>query len=207
MIPADVSLIANEANLRQRYPQPMSRASDKVLDNLDLHCLSILAVSPFCILSSQGPEGADISPRGDPPGFLRALDDRHLLLPDRIGNNRLDNFANILTHPAVGLLVLVPGMDETLRINGWAQITDDARLLEDSAVRGQVPNIGVLITVKEAFLHCPKAFVRSGLWDPTKFIDRSSLPSYTTMLTDHVAGLSAEESERQGEIMAKRGLY
>ena len=207
MIPADVSLIANEANLRQRYPQPMSRSSDKVLDHLDLHCLSILAVSPFCILSSQGPEGADISPRGDPPGFLRALDDRHLLLPDRIGNNRLDNFANILTHPAVGLLVLVPGMDETLRINGWAQITDDARLLEDSAVRGQVPNIGVLITVKEAFLHCPKAFVRSGLWDPTKFIDRSSLPSYTTMLTDHVAGLSAAESERQGEIMAKRGLY
>ena len=107
----------------------------------------------------------------------------------------------------MGLLVLVPGMDETLRINGWAQITDDARLLEDSAVRGQVPNIGVLITVKEAFLHCPKAFVRSGLWDPTKFIDRSSLPSYTTMLTDHVAGLSVEESERQGEIMAKRGLY
>ena len=207
MIPADLSLIASEADLRQRYPQPMSRASDKVLDHLDLHCLSILAVSPFCILSSQGPEGADISPRGDPPGFLRALDDRHLLLPDRIGNNRLDNFANILVHPAVGLLVLVPGMDETLRINGWAQITDDARLLEGSAVRGQVPNIGVLITVKEAFLHCPKAFVRSGLWDPAKFIDRSSLPSYTTMLTDHVTGLSAEESERQGEIMAKRGLY
>ena len=207
MIPADASLIANEADLRQRYPQPMSRASDKVLDHLDFHCLSILTLSPFCILSSQGPEGADISPRGDPPGFLRALDDRHLLLPDRIGNNRLDNFANILTHPAVGLLVLVPGMDETLRINGWAQITDDARLLEDSAVRGQVPNIAVLITVKETFLHCPKAFVRSGLRAPAKFIDRSSLPSYTTMLTDHVAGLSAEEPEQQGQVMAKRGLY
>jgi uncharacterized protein len=207
MIPSDISLITDEADLRQRYPQPMSRATDKVLDHLDFHCLSILALSPFCILSSHGPEGADISPRGDPPGFLRVFDDRHLLLPDRIGNNRLDNFVNILTHPAVGLLVLVPGMDETLRINGWAQITDDARLLEDSAVRGQVPNIGVLITVKEAFLHCPKALIRSGLWDPAKFIDRSSLPSYTNMLTDHVAGLSAEESERQGEIMAKRGLY
>ena len=207
MIPADISLISDEADLRQRYPKPMSRASDKVLDHLDLHCRAMLAVSPFCVLSSQGPEGADISPRGDPPGFLRVLDDRHILLPDRIGNNRLDNFANILTHPAVGLLVLVPGMDETLRINGRAQITDDARLLAGSAVRGKAPNIGLLIAVKEAFLHCPKAFVRSGLWDPTKFIDRTSLPSYTAMLTDHVAGISAEESERQGQIMAKRGLY
>ena len=207
MIPADVSLIADEADLRQCYPKPMSRASDKVLDHLDLHCQAILAVSPFCVLSSQGPKGADISPRGDPPGFLRVLDDRHILLPDRIGNNRLDNFANILTHPEVGLLVLVPGMDETLRINGRAQITDDARLLAGSAVRRKAPNIGLLIAVKEAFLHCPKAFVRSGLWDPTKFIDRTSLPSYTAMLTDHVAGISAEESERQGQIMAKRGLY
>jgi len=207
MIPADISLINDEMELRRRYPKPMSRASDKVLDHLDFHCQSILAVSPFCILSSQGTEGADISPRGDPPGFLRVLDDRHILLPDRIGNNRLDNFANILTHPAVGLLVLVPGMDETLRINGWARITDDDRLLKESAVRGKAPNIGLLIAVKEAFLHCPKAFVRSGLWDPTKFIDRSSLPSYTAILTDHVAGISAEESERQGQIMAKRGLY
>lgn len=207
MIPEDISLIADEADLRQCYPKPMSRASDKVLDHLDLHCRAILAVSPFCVLSSQGPEGADISPRGDPPGFLRVLDDRHILLPDRIGNNRLDNFANILTHPEVGLLVLVPGMDETLRINGRAQITDDARLLNGTAVRGKAPNIGLFITIKEAFLHCPKAFVRSGLWDPEKFIDRSSLPSYTAMLTDHVAGLTAEESERQAEIMAERGLY
>ena len=207
MIPADVSLIADEADLRQCYPKPMSRASDKVLDRLDLQCRAILTLSPFCVLSSQGPDGADISPRGDPPGFLRVLDDRHILLPDRIGNNRLDNYANILSHPAVGLLVLVPGMDETLRINGRAQITDDARLLAGSAVRGKAPNIGLLIAVKEAFLHCPKAFVRSGLWDPTKFIDRTSLPSYTAMLTDHVAGISAEESERQGQIMAKRGLY
>ena len=207
MIPEEISLIKDETELRRRYLKPMSRASDKVLDHLDFHCKSILALSPFCILSSHGAEGADISPRGDPPGFLRVIDDRNILLPDRIGNNRLDNFANILAYPEVGLLVLVPGMDETLRINGCSQITDDKRLLEDSAVRGKAPNIGVLIAVKEAFLHCPKAFVRSSLWDPTKFIDRSSLPSYTSMLTDHIAGISTEESERQGEIMSKRGLY
>ena len=207
MIPEDISLIANDVDLRQRYPKPISRASDKALNHIDFHCQSILALSPFCILSSQGPEGADISPRGDPPGFLRVLDDRHILLPDRIGNNRLDNLVNILNHPQVGLLVLVPGMNETLRVNGCAKITDDKRLLEDSAVRGKAPNIGLLIAVKEAFLHCPKAFVRSGLWDPSRFIDRSSLPSYTAMLTDHVEGLSAEESDRQGEIMTKRGVY
>ena len=150
MIPADVSLIADEADLRQCYPKPMSRASDKVLDHLDLHCRAILTLSPFCVLSSQGPDGADISPRGDPPGFLRVLDDRHILLPDRIGNNRLDNFANILTHPAVGLLVLVPGMDETLRINGGAQITDDARLLAGSAVRSQCLDSRQWLTVRLA---------------------------------------------------------
>jgi PPOX class probable FMN-dependent enzyme len=129
------------------------------------------------------------------------------LLPDRVGNNRLDNFANLLSNPMIGLLVLVPGMDETLRINGTAQITDDRRLLAASEMRGKVPKIGLLITVQEAFLHCPKAFVRSGLWDPQKHIDRQQLPSYGDMLTDQVAGLTAEESARQGDIMAKRGLY
>ena len=144
MIPVDVSIISDEADLRQRYPQPMSRASDKVC-HLD-PIAGVLAVL-FCVLSSQGDDGADISPRGDPPGFLRALDDRHLLLPDRIGNNRLDNFANILGNPEVGLLVLVPGMGETLRINGRARLTDDARLLAECEVQGRVPH--VLIT-KEA---------------------------------------------------------
>ena len=100
-------------------------------------------------------------------------------------------------------MVLVPGMGETLRINGRARLTDDARLLAECEVQGRVPAIGLLITVKEAFLHCPKAFVRSGLWDPSKFIDRSSLPTYTAMLADHVVGLTAEESARQGEHHGK----
>ena len=207
MIPADISLIKDAASLRECYKQPMSRATDKVLDHLDVHCRAILALSPFCVLSSQGNDGADISPRGDPRGFLRVLDDQHLLLPDRIGNNRLDSFENILVNPMVGLLVLVPGMDETLRISGSAQITDDERLLAESAVQDRVPGIGLLITVNAAFLHCPKAFVRSDLWNPERHIDRATLPSYTAMLTDHVEGLSADESERQAKIMAERGLY
>ena len=132
-VPTDLSVITDIETLKALHRAPMSRASDKVLDHLDQHCQAILALSPFCVLSSQGPTGADVSPRGDPPGFLRVLNDRQLLLPDRVGNNRLDNFANLLSNPMIGLLVLVPGMDETLRINGTAQITDDRNIWGDGA--------------------------------------------------------------------------
>ena len=136
-----------------------------------------MALSPFCVLSSQGDDGADISPRGDPPGFLRVLDDKLLLLPDRIGNNRLDTFENILTNPMIALLVLIPGVVETLRINGRAQITDGARPLAGSAVRGRPLSIGLLNAVRAAFLHCLTAFVRSELRNPERQIYRSALPS------------------------------
>ena len=207
MLPDDISFITDEATLRALHLKPMSRATDKVLRRLDTHCRAIIERSPFCIVATQGPGGADISPRGDPPGFVRVLDDRHLLLPDRIGNNRLDNMANLLANPAIGLLFLIPGMGETLRINGRARITNDQRLLGPAAMQGRAPAVGLLIEVEEAFLHCPKALVRSDLWNPARHIDRSSLPSYTEMLTDHCEGLTAEESERQGRIMAERGLY
>lgn len=203
----DVSLITDEAALRALHHAPMSRATDKVLTRLDRHCEEILALSPFCVLATQGPGGADVSPRGDPPGFLRAIDDRTILLPDRVGNNRLDGMVNILSNPRVGLLVLVPGMKETLRINGLAVITDDPRVLEDAAVQGQVPKVGILITVQEAFMHCAKALVRSSLWDPDQHIDRSILASYPQMLRDHVEGLTDDENDRQSRIMAERGLY
>lgn len=206
-LPEDTSFIETEEALRALHPEPLSRATDKVLDRLDRHCRAILELSPFCVIATQGPGGADVSPRGDPPGFARVIDDRHLLLPDRIGNNRLDNMANLLVNPAIGLLFVVPGMGETLRINGTARITDDARLLEPSAVDGRAPKVGLLVTVREAFLHCPKAFVRSRLWDPARHIERRQLPSYPAMLKDHVAGLTDEENDRQTEIMEKRGLY
>lgn len=207
MIPEDSSFITDEAALRALHPKPMSRATDKVLDRLDGHCRRILALSPFCVIATQGPDGADVSPRGDPPGFLRVLDEHRLLLPDRVGNNRLDTCGNLLSNPTIGLLVLVPGLGETLRINGTARITDDPRLLSPSAIRDRAPKIGLLITVREVFLHCSKALVRSDLWNPDCHIDRRALPTYTQMLTDHVEGLTLEESERQAEIMAERGLY
>ena len=124
-----------------------------------------------------------------------------------MGNNRLDAFVNVLSNPRVGLLVIAPGMGETLRINGTAKITDDARVLADSAMDGRAPKVGLVIGIEEAFLHCPKAFVRSGLWDPARHIDRKMLPSYPRMLLDHVQGLTEAENDRQSQIMEERGLY
>ena len=207
MLPDDATFITDEASLRAIHHQPMSRATDKVLRALDHHCLRMIALSPFCVVATQGPNGADISPRGDPPGFVRVLDERTLLLPDRVGNNRLDAMANLLVNPHIGLLFLVPGMNETLRINGTARITDDARVLAPSAVKNRPPKVGLVIAVEEAFLHCAKALVRSALWDGTRHIDRATLPSYAEMLLDHVGGLTREENDRQSQVMAERGLY
>lgn len=202
-----LSYVTDETALRALHHAPMSRATDKVIDHIDVHCRRILELSPFCLIATQGEGGADVSPRGDPAGFVRVLDGKTLLMPDRVGNNRLDAFSNLLVNPRVGLLFLVPGMGETLRINGTARITDDQRVLAGSAVQGRPPKVGLVIRVEEAFLHCPKALIRSKLWDPAAQIDRSILPSYAAMLLDHCEGLTPEENDRQTDVMAKRGLY
>lgn len=205
--PATVSWVENMDSVRAGYPRMLSRAELKVMDRLDRHCRAIIAHSTFCLVATFGPSGADVSPRGDPAGFVRVLDDRHLLLPDRIGNNRLDSFANLFENPAIGLLFLVPGMAEVLRVNGSGRVTNDAALLSASTVQGRAPRFGTVIAVREAFLHCAKAVNRAGLWDATKHIDRAQLASYGEMLADQVPGLSPEESARQGEEMARRGMY
>jgi uncharacterized protein len=207
VLPDDTSFITDEVSLRKLHHEPMSRATNKVLKAVDQHCRRIISLSPFCIIATQGPSGADVSPRGDPPGFVRELDERTLLLPDRVGNNRLDGMTNLLLNPRIGLLFLVPGMNETLRINGTARITNDARLLAPCAVNGRQPKVGLVISIEEAFLHCGKALVRSALWDATRHIDRVKLPTYAEMLFDHVSGLTQEENELQSRVMAERGLY
>ena len=201
------SYVASIDDVRARHPAAMSRATGKVLTSLDKHCRAMIARATFVVVGTHGSKGADVSPRGDPAGFVRVLDDRYLLLPDRIGNNRFDSMENIFETGRIGMLFLVPGMAEVLRINGRARITDDAALLADSAVQGRAPRIGVLIEVHEAYLHCAKAINRSGLWDPSRHIDRNELPSYGAMLVDHCEGLTREESERQGAEMARRGMY
>jgi len=203
----ELHYISSEDELRALHHAPMSRATDKVLKRLDKHCQAIIELSPFCVIATRGNGGADVSPRGDPPGFVRVLDEKTLLVPDRVGNNRLDTACNLLSNPRIGMLFLVPGMGETLRINGTARITDDQRLLEASAINRRAPKIGLVVTVEEAFLHCSKAFARSKLWDASQQIDRAVLPSYAEMLLDHVNGLTEDENERQTKVMAERGLY
>ncbi len=207
MIDETTSFVTDEATLRGLHYAPMSRATNKVIDHIDKHCRAIVELSPFCVIATQSPAGSDVSPRGDPPGFVKIIDKKHLLLPDRVGNNRLDSMANILIDPTVGLLFFVPGMGETLRINGTAQITNDERLLEPCTVQGRAPKVALLITVVEAFLHCSKALTRSQLWKTEQHIDRSILPSYTEMLMDHASGLTLEENDKQSAIMDKRGIY
>lgn len=205
--PKAISYVEDMDIVRAAHHKPMSRATGKVLTRLDRHCRKILAHSTFCVIGTQGPDGADVSPRGDPAGFVRVLDDRHVLLPDRIGNNRFDSYANVLQNPKIGMLFLVPGMSEILRINGLARVTDDVGVLAASAVQNRAPKFGLVVEVVEAYLHCAKAVNRAKLWDPSQHVDRKTLPSYGDMLADHVEGLTREESARQGEEMARRGMY
>lgn len=205
--PDSIRYVATMDDVRKRHPPMMSRAVGKVLTRLDTHCRAIIARATFCVVGTHGPNGADVSPRGDPPGFVRVLDDRHVLLPDRIGNNRFDTMDNLFVNPNIAMLFLVPGMSETLRINGTGRVTDDEALLAPSAVQGRAPKVGIVIAVREAFLHCAKAPNRAGLWDPSRHIDRRELPSYGDMLADQVEGLTREESAEQGAEMARRGMY
>jgi uncharacterized protein len=205
--PEKISYVSSIDDVRRRHPSAMSRATDKVLTTLDKHCRAILERSTFCLIGTQGPHGGDVSPRGDPAGFVRVLDDKHILLPDRIGNNRFDSMANLFVNPMIGMLFLVPGMSETLRLNGLGRVTDDAELLAASAVNNRAPKVGILIEVQEAYLHCAKSLNRAGLWDPARHINRNELPSYGDMLADQVVGLTKDESERQGAEMARRGMY
>lgn len=191
-----MSRIETPEALRGLYGEPSPLVRRKVLDRLDRHCRALIAVSPFVVIGTSDAEGRqDVSPRGDPPGFVAVLDDRRLLIPDRPGNKRVDTLDNVLQNARVGLLFLIPGMDETLRVNGRASIVADPELLAPLAVQGRAPISGLLVEVEEAFLHCAKAFIRSRLWDPAAQVDRKSLPTLGRMLADQIAELDAEKAD------------
>ena len=200
--------VTNNAELREVYPPPAPRAAQKVLDRLDIHCRNFIALSPFCVLSSSDADGqADASPRGDPPGFVQVLDDKTLLLPDRPGNNQVDSLQNIVENPGVGLLFFVPGMNETLRVKGKAEITADPELLDPMTVAGRAPLSGLKITVEEAFLHCGRALIRSRIWDAEAQIDRSSYPTYGQVLADQIAGADARAIDSDEDEANREHLY
>ncbi|HLQ19815.1 MAG TPA: pyridoxamine 5'-phosphate oxidase family protein [Tabrizicola sp.] len=191
-------LVQNEAALRAMFPPVHTLAALKSLAFLDAHAREFIRRSPFLCIGTQDSEGrADVSPRGDPAGFVKVLDDRRLAIPDRPGNNRLDTLSNILANPNVGLLFLVPGFDDTLRINGTAQLSTDPALLHSMAVNDRVPTVAIVVTVNEVFLHCAKAFRRSRLWDPEARQDRKEMPTLLKMILDQTTDAPTDPAEMQ----------
>ncbi|MET3728390.1 PPOX class probable FMN-dependent enzyme [Fictibacillus halophilus] len=179
--------VRSQEELRLMLGTPSLRGQNKVISRIDEHCKDFIAHSPFVILATSDHEGnCDSSPRGDGPGFVFIVDDHHLVIPDRPGNKRVDSMFNILYNPKVGLLFLIPGMGETLRINGEAAIIKDEEILEKMAVGGKAPLLGILVKVEQCYMHCGKAFKRSGLWEPETWVEKESLPNAAKILAAHV---------------------
>lgn len=200
--------VADAAGLRRIYPEPTPRVRRKCLPALDAHCRNFIALSPFLCLGTASEGGADVSPRGDAPGFVQVLDDRTLLIPDRPGNNRLDSLGNVAADPRVGLLFMIPGVDETLRVNGSARIVTDEDLLARCAVAGKRPRSALLVDVREAYLHCGKAMIRSRLWHDDYKVERSRLPSLGRMITEQIQdGSNVADAEARIEHSYKHNLY
>jgi PPOX class probable FMN-dependent enzyme len=176
--PLTAATVDSEPALRALLGDPTPVVCAKISDRLNRLTRQFIERSPFLCLATSSADGTcDVSPRGDPAGFVRILDDRTLLLPERPGNRLADSLRNLLYNPHVGLLFFVPGVADTFRINGRATITTDAALLAPCAVEGKVPKLGILVDIEEAFTHCSKAFLRSDFWNPARFIDRAALPS------------------------------
>jgi PPOX class probable FMN-dependent enzyme len=180
-------VISSETDLRARFKAPSELAIKKQQCHLDHNCRKFIALSPFLCLATAGKDDrVDNSPRGDAPGFVEVLDERTLLIPDRPGNNRLDSLANIIHNPQVGLLFLIPGVTETLRVNGRARLVTRPAILELFSVNGRAPAVVVLVETEEVFLHCSKALIRSRLWQEDAKVDRKALPSLGRMIAEAV---------------------
>ncbi len=202
-----MSTMKSEAELRQCYPEPPAVVPKKVLTRLDRHAQAFIALSPFVVLATRGPDGADCSPRGDAPGFVVVLDDQTLLLPDRRGNNMVFSLRNVLHDPAVGMLFMVPGINETLRVNGVARIISDPERLAPLSVQGKAPSSALEISVREMFFHCAKALIRSELWNPEKHVERASFPSYGKLLADQIPGVDETKADTILQEGYKKELY
>lgn len=206
-------IIADEQALRGLFPATHTLAVLKVQRALDDHARAFIGRSPFLCIGTQDMDGhADVSPRGDPAGFVKVLDAQTLAIPDRPGNNRLDSLSNILANPRVGLLFIIPGYDDTLRVNGTARLVTDPDLLETMRVNDRTPRLAIVVSVDEVFLHCAKAFRRSHLWDPTHFQDGSEMPSLSKIILDQTNGAPSDPDEMRRidddlEVEYRKSLY
>lgn len=188
--------------------EPSELARRKELSALDVHARTFIARSPFLLLGTCAGDGrCDVSPKGDAPGFVRVLDDHHLVIPDRPGNKRLDGMRNIVSNPHVGVIFLVPGNDFTLRVNGRAVITREPALLETLAAQGKVPAIAIGVEVEEVFLHCARSFRRGRLWDTASWPGSDALPSMPCMLYDQTGGAMSLEALEARTAQSLAALY
>jgi uncharacterized protein len=202
--------IAAEDALRGVLGEPSELVRSKVSDRLNELTRQFVERSPFLCLATSAADGTcDISPRGDPPGFVRVLDERRLLLPDRPGNRLADSLRNVLQNPGVALLFVIPGITDTLRVNGRATIVTDPELLAPCAVEGKTPTLGLLIDIDEAFTHCSKAFLRAQLWDPERYVPREELPSNGEILRSMNPTVDPEtyDAERAERYARREGFY
>ena len=191
--------ITTKEQLRALVGEPSERAKGKEMSALDPHSRAFIARSPYLLLGTSDRAGrCDVSPKGDAPGFVLVLDDNTVVVPDRPGNKRVDSLMNMLENPRVGLLFLIPGMTETLRLNGTAEIVQDEALLERMAVDGKKPLLGIVVRVEEVFMHCGKASLRSHLWEPEHFMSREQMPTLAEIIQDQMRppGRSDEEHAR-----------
>ncbi len=201
--------ITSEAELRELYEAPIERALRKQIGHLDDHCRRYIGCSPFALLATSGPDGrCDVTPRGGPPGFCRVLDDGRLAIPDVKGNRRLDSLTNIVENPYAGLLFLIPGMQETLRVNGAAALTRDDAIVEGVSSPGKPAILAVVVEPEEVFMHCAKAFIRSSLWDPQTWFEPGERPLAAEIMRDHMQSeLSVEEVAAQSRESIRTRLY
>ena len=173
------------SELRAVIGEPIPEIAEKEMPALDRHCRHFISLSPFLCLGTSGDDGRhDVSPRGDPPGFVQVIDDKTLLIPERPGNRRADSMSNILENPSVGIIFFLPGVEETLRVNGRASVERDAERLAAMVVNGKVPKLAIRIDIEQVFFHCAKALKRSKLWHPDTPIARTDFPSYGHIVRD-----------------------
>jgi uncharacterized protein len=201
----------DEGRLREVLGEPAELVRKKIADRLNPLTRQFVERSPFVVVATGSPDGGlDVSPRGDPAGFVRILDERTLLLPDRPGNKLADTLTNLLADDRIALLFLIPGVNDTFRVNGRARIVDDRNLLADSAVEGKAPQLGILVTVEEAYTQCPKAFLRSELWNPERHVDRSELPASGEILravAEPELDVEEYEDARTERYRRREGFY
>ena len=193
-----MTVLDSAVELRRFYEPAMDLSVAKQRPKLDRHTRNFIAKSPFlCIATSNRDGKADISPRGDPSGFVQVLDDETLAIPDRPGNNRLDTMVNITENPEVALIFFIPGIEDTLRIAGRATIERDEKVLKSAVVNGKVPKVAIVVRVREVFFHCAKALKRSHLWNPAKFAARSEIPSLGRIILDQTSATGVCDNETE----------